>query len=281
METLFGKKESKTAPVETTPGPIKEVRADWSNALRNIYNTGGGPTYQGPLVAGINPNETSALANANQLQTNPAIAQLLNQTMGGNFLPGQPGANPFFDAAVQAAQRQTTDQYRSGVERALGSSTAANQLVQGGFRGGLTGARGSPGSTAFDRMFGDLTNQFGQTLGGIAATMGNEQFGRERALQQQAVSVNQEQVKTAIANAQAQGLPRLIEQMGYTEAARLFPEKMKQLLEALRIGTGASGLSSFGQQGTATETPGLVGGITGAIGNLRGTPFLPSASMKM
>src|SRR5262245_18896975 len=63
----------------------------------------GGPAgstpYSGPLTAGLGGNEGAQLAALQSGAINPLRSGLINQTIAGNFLPGQAGSNPFLGAA--------------------------------------------------------------------------------------------------------------------------------------------------------------------------------------
>ena len=110
-------------------------------------------------------------------------------------------------AAVQAAQRQTTDEYLRGVEKATGSAL---------YRCRSSGSRWLPRwlqptwwtsariSTAFDRIVADATNQYGLTLGDIATSMTFAGDQLERGRQMAAIPISQKEVSTTIENMQAQ-----------------------------------------------------------------------------
>jgi hypothetical protein len=184
---------------------------------------------------------------------------LIEQTIGGQFLPGQPGQNPFFDAAVTAAQRPTMQGLEETLSRSLpGRFTQGGQFVQ------------PHGSSAFDRAAAIATRGAADASADIATNMGNQLYGQERGLQQQAVQLGQTEVQTLIANLQAQALPRMIEDMGIERALAEFSGRTNQLLQALQTATGASGLNQIAQQQTGTTQQGIIPGIAGAIGSIYG-----------
>ena len=275
LKSIFGGSSSKSSatstPTDMTPNEFKALRGGLGQQLTNLSGTdadplGGIPQFGQPMVAPVGAGEAEMLALLRQPNmTGAGRSALLELTMAGNFLPGQPGSNPFMAAAVQAAQRQTTDEYLRGVEKATGSATAAGHLVQGGFRGGFNLPGGPrPGSTAFDRIVADATNQYGQTLGDIATSMTFAGYELERGRQMAAIPISQKEVSTTIENMQAQSLPRLVDQLGIENAMKEFSERKAMLTEMLKI---LAGLTSPTVANTATSTatsttsPNLFGAI--------------------
>ena len=257
LSTLFGGSTSTQKPVNVTPPEIAGLRGDWASTLSNIFQNGT-PAYQGPFNAPITGAEQNQLG---QLQNSGMGRQgLIESTISGNFLPGQPGANPFFDAAVRAAQRPTLQGLEETLTRSLpGRFTSAGQFNQ------------PHGSSAFDRAAAIATRGAADAVGNIATNMGNQQYQQERGLQQQAVQLGQNEVQSMIANLQAQGLPRLIEEIGIERALPEFQSRVQSLLQALQLATGASGLNQIAQQGQSTQQGGIVQGLAALYGPRTGT----------
>ena len=190
---------------------------------------------------------------------------LIEQTIGGQFLPGQPGQNPFLEAAITNAQRPTMQGLEETLTRSLpGRFTQGGQFIQ------------PHGSSAFDRAAAIATRGAADASAGIATNMSAQAYGQERGLQQQAVQLGQTEVQTLIQNLQAQALPRMIEDMGIERALAEFSGRTNQLLQALQIATGASGLNQIANEQTSTSQQGA---LTGFLGALKGTPFLPGYSL--
>lgn len=230
-------------------------------------------------------NAGNPLANATaapQAQTTPQEQQLLKQlttqtgpgtdsagyiksVLGGNFLPGQPGANPFFDAAVRAAQRPTLEGLQETLSRSLpGRFTLGGQQIQ-------SNAGDQGGSSAFDRAAAIATRGTANAVGDIATNMGNAQYGAERQQQTTAAGLDQAQVDQTIKGLQAAALPRLIQQNGLDKGLALFQQQTQNLLEFLKtIGTvqaptlGTNAVSSSSQTGQSTSSGATIGQSTGS-----------------
>lgn len=188
----------------------------------------------------------------------------LKSAVGGNFLPGQPGANPFFDAAVKAAQRPTFEGLQETLSRTLpGRFTQGGQMIQSN-----TGDQG--GSSAFDRAAAIATRGVANAVGDIATNMGNTQYSNERQLQQGAVGLDQGRVDETIKGLQSVALPRLIQQNGLDKGLALFQQQTSNLLDFLKtIGTvqapalGTNSISSSANNANSTSSGSSVGQSSG------------------
>lgn len=257
IQAVFGGKTEKTtsAPTDATPADVSAFRQNvFFPAIQSYLESGGGPDYSGPLNAPIGANEQNLLdlLMADASGGPNSRQQLLSNTLAGNFLPGGPNANPFMDAAVQAAQRSTKDALFDVLDRTLpGRFTAAGQFVQ------------PQGTSNFDREAGNVAIRGAQALGDIASKMYGEGYQFERGQQTQAIQLSQQEVDTTIKNLQAQALPRLIEEVGIDRAIDLFKSKSQNYLQALQIATGAGGMVNIGQQSEGTSK--AYGGIIPAL----------------
>jgi hypothetical protein len=252
LRALFGGSQQKaqSGPVDATPGDVSALRQNWGATLSSLFSQGGRPAYDGPLVAGITQPEQDVLG---QLQNSGMGRQgYLESVIGGQFLPGQGGANPFLDAAIRSAQRPTLQGLEETLGRTLpGRFTQAGQLLNA--RGG-TGVGSGGGSSAFDRAAAIATRGASDTLGDIATNISSANFEGERNRQQQAVQLGQQEVSSLVQNLQAQGLPRLIEDLGIERGLAEFQSRTQSLLQALQIATGAGGLTNIANQSTASGT---------------------------
>ncbi len=258
MEALFGGSSQTSTPTNVTPPETAALRKNWTSTLGNWYQTGG-PSASGPFAAPITGAEQTGLAGVQSAAFNQPRQDLLNQTLSGNFLPGMPGQNPYFDAAVRQAQLPTLQGLTETLDRTLpGRFTAGGHFVQPG------------GSSAFDRAAASATTGAANAMAGIATNMGNQLYSQERQLQQQAVGLGQNEVQTFVQNLQAQALPRLIDQMGIEAGLQEFQRQTNALLQALQIATGASGLNQVAQTQTSESQQGLIPGIGSFLGNVYG-----------
>lgn len=237
LKDWFGGSESKSVsrPIDTTPAEFKALRQPFANTLQNLFQSGGGPAYEGPLVAELTDAEKQALL---ALQGSGMGRQgYLEGVIGGNYLPGQEGANPYLDAAIQAAQRPTLQGLEETLSRTLpGRFTQAGHFTQ------------PKGSSAFDRAAAIATRGAADALADIATNMSFGAYESERNRQQQAIQLGQQEVDSMIKNLQAQGLPRLIEDLGIERGLAEFQRRSEALLKALAIAAGVP----MAQQGQVT-----------------------------
>jgi hypothetical protein len=253
LQSLFGGSSSKqsSTPVDTTPPELAALRAPFASSLTSLFQQGGRPAYPGPFVAPITGAEETALGATAGAAYDPNRANLLAQTLSGNFLPGQPGANPFLDAAIRAAQAPTRQALNDTLARTLpGTFTAAGQQIGGGLRS--PNPRQTPGSTAFDLAAARAFEGGAGALSNIATNMAFQGYESERGRQQQAIPLSQQEVQTMTQNLQAQALPRLIQDLGIERGLAEFQSRMNSLLQALGIAAGAP-IATQGNQQTATS----------------------------
>lgn len=279
---------------------------------------GGIPFYQGPLKADIGANEqallnqlmgltngtgggsTTAGPNSEALDYLSKVMQ--GQFMGPNATPASlqqfaqmlqgaqqttgyqaNEANPFLNAAIEAAQRPTLQGLEETLSRTLpGRFTQAGQFTQ------------PQGSSAFDRAAAIASRGAGDAMADIAtnlsfATMEAER-GRqfeaqegarkresealtgelqrifqgqqgERDRQNEAAGltsqVKAQEVDTLVKNLQAQALPRLIEEFGIERGMEVFNNRMNGLLSALGITAGVT-QPTIAQQSKSTQKPNIM-----------------------
>lgn len=255
LKSLFGGSDSKqkSVPVDTTPRELRALRGPFVSTLTNLFQTGGGPEFQGPLVADLTPNEAAVLQQL--MQSGMGRQGLIEDTIAGRFLPGQEGANPFLQAAIEAAQRPTLQGLEEVLSRTLpGRFTQAGQFIQ------------PQGSSAFDRAAAIASRGAADALADIATNMSFGAFESERNRQQQAIQLGQQEVDTMIKNLQAQGLPRLIEDLGIERGLQEFQRRSETLIKALAIAAGAP-IATQGnvQTATASSQQGIIPGLSGAL----------------
>lgn len=259
MQTLFGgaTQDAKSTPVDLTPAQFSAIRDPFTTALSGVLSNGGGPQYQGPLTTPIGANESSILGGL--MTEGQPRNDLINSTLNGNFLPGQPGGNPFLDATIRAAQRPTLEGLTETLDRSLpGKFTQAGQFVD---RGNL-----AQGSSAFDRAAAIATRGAANALGDIATNISYQGYNDERTRQQQAVQLSQQEVDTTLKNLQAQALPRLIQEQGLERGIDLFKTHTQELMQVLSILAGVTAPTIANQSESHGEsTGGIVPGISGLL----------------
>lgn len=243
---------------DTLKQVLSSFSAQTANAGDPLSNSAAAPQ------AALSDQEHQLLGNlTTQTGPNTDSAAYIKSVLAGNFLPGQPGASPFFDAAVRAAQRPTLEGLQETLSRTLpGRFTLAGQQIQSN-----SGDQG--GSSAFDRAAAIATRGAANAISDIATNMGNTQYGAERAQQTAAAGLDQAQVDQTIKGLQAAALPRLIAQNGLDKGLALFQQQTQNLLEFLKtigtvqaptLGTNAvasssqSGQSSTGSVGSSTAS---------------------------
>lgn len=256
LQNLFGggtqQTQSTSTPVDLNP--FTALRGPLTDALQGQLASGG-PQYTGPTAAPITANETTQLGNLmGNNGPGTARAGLIDSTLNGNFLPGQPGANPFLDAAIKAAQRPTLEGLTETLDRDLpGRFTAAGQFTN------------PQGSSAFDRAAALASRGAANALGDIATNMSSNAYTTERTNQQNAIPLSQQEVQTGISNLQAQALPRMIQELGIERGLTLFQQRTSNLLQLLAMIGGVTAPNIANQQqstGTSSSTTGIIPGLS-------------------
>lgn len=265
MSNLFGGAQSK--PVDMNPAAFKDLQMPFADALKSLF--GGSPStlfnipqsqaaQSDQMAAPITGNETQLLTQL--MGSGMGRQNYLESAIGGNFLPGQAGQNPFLDAAIRAAQTPTLQGLTETLSRTLpGRFTAGGQFTQ------------PKGSSAFDRAAAVATEGAARTMGDIATNMSFQGYEAERGRQQQAVALSQQEVQTTVENLKAQGLPRLIQDLGIERGLQEFNVRMSALMQALGI-MGQTAAPKVASQ--SKQDPNIIGTI---LGGIKGTPLLPNA----
>lgn len=260
---MAGGSESSSQPVDVTPRAFRQLQQPFANVIGQLIGfepqtgrrgrttgfepTGdpsdvlrGIPTFEGPFAAPIGGAEQNLLQQLMQTTAGQggaagggAAQDLLTRTIGGEFLPGEAGANPFLESAIQAAQRTTLRGLEETLGRTLpGRFTQAGQFVQ------------PQGTSAFDRAAAVATEGVSAELADIASQLGFAGFEAERGRQQEAAQalpqVTGQEVQNLIQNLQAQALPRMIEQAGIEGGLEQFNRSMSNLLQVLAVAQGTT-----------------------------------------
>jgi hypothetical protein len=143
------------------------------------------PQYQGQFSAPMTGNEGALLQ---QLMSQGGVRQgLLDQTLGGQFTNVQ--ANPFAQGLLDQGLRKIGETYEQVLGRTLpGQFTKAGQMVQPG------------GSSAFDRAAALQSRGFANALSDFATNFSSNVYEGERARQQEAITLSQQEVDTTVKN---------------------------------------------------------------------------------
>lgn len=260
FDTIFGSPSKSTAtstPIDMQAPQFTALRGPFADLLSGLM--GGGSQGLNPVgqvnypVAPMGASEMGAMVDVNAMAMDPARRALLTQTLGGNFLPGQPGGNPFLQAAITAAQQPTMEALQHAVGRQIPGMFAA-----AGHQGS---SRLGTGSTARDLQIVRGTEAGARALGDIATNMSNQAYQFERGQQTQAMQLGQQEVQQAIANFQAQQLPRLIQQMGIDQGTAAGQQMLQSWLQAIQLfgGVTAPAVANQGQSTSTGASPGLFG----------------------
>jgi len=175
-----------------------------------------------------------------------ATTDYLTQALSGNFLPGQPGANPFLNASIDAASRPILQGLQDLLTRELpGRFTQAGQFTN------------PRGSSPFDFAAARATGDAAHALGDIGTKLAFQTQEAERGRQQEAVSLSQQQVQTMLTNLQAQALPRLIADLGLERGQEVFKTRLQALLQALGVVTNAP-LQTVATSSKSSQSTGIL-----------------------
>lgn len=211
-------------------GSLQQLLQSFNGQANNAGNPNTATSVPQAPVTGNEQN----LLNTIQGQVGPGTdsANYIKNVLSGQYLPGQPGGNPFLQAAITAAQRPTLENLTQTLTRDLpGRFTQGGQFIQSN-----TGDQG--GSSAFDRAGAIATRGAANAIGDIATNMSNTQYTNERQNQNVAAGLDQNEVNNTISALQASALPRLIQQNGITQGLALFQQQTDNLLNILKtIGT--------------------------------------------
>lgn len=245
-----GMAQQSSRPVDLTLPWFQQLGQTAAGSLGNFISGGpnAGNIYGGPLTADMSGREWQTLRGLQNATFDPTRLGLIQSTLAGDFLPGGPQANPFLNAAIEAAQRPTAEALNYAVGRQIpGMFAAAGQQVGQTVGGG--------GSTAKDLNLIRASEVGGRALGDIATNMSNANYQFERGLQQQGIQLGQQDIQAMLANLQAQGLPRTIEDQGIQRAIALGQQAQTNWLQGLQLAAGMP-LQTVGNvsQGTSTQS---------------------------
>lgn len=235
LQDLFGGSSNTTQSTSTsTPSNLNPFTTSLGGSVNALGTSlaGGLPQYAGPTQPAMTDNENSLLGNlmtqngqgGGAAGTNDYLSGVIN----GNYLPGQPGGNPFLQQAITAAQRTTMQNLSQTLSRSLPGYFAANGQTVG------PNNNGQGGSSAFDTAAALQSTGAANAMGDIASNMESTAYGQERTNQQQAAQLSQQQVSNTINTLQAETLPTMIQQLGISNGMQLFQTNVSGLLQLLQ-----------------------------------------------
>lgn len=273
IKTLFGggtaTSQSTSTPTNLTSQDYQNLTPDVASFLKNLLGSYGqtGPSYPyGSTTASISPTAQSLLDKLGTYTQSGGVPQnvqdYLSSVISGKYLPGQPGANPFLDATITAAQRPTLDNLTQVLSKTLpGRFTANGQFIQ-------PNTNSSGGSSAFDNAAAYATGSAAKALGDIASNISGNAYTTERGNQQQAAQLSSSDVTNMINTLQAETLPTLIQQNGINNGLALFQQQTQALLQLLQtLGGVTQPTVANTQQSTSSQDvqKGIIPGLTQAF----------------
>jgi hypothetical protein len=241
--TSESQSQSTSGSFDLTSDELKKLREPFVSGLTALLG-GGGPAWDGPFVAGMTQGEGQALGQVDAAANNANRTGLIDDTLKGKYL----NSNPHLEEAIKAAQRPTFQ----GLEEVLGR-VLPGRFAQAGHLTNPNKPGSGGGSSAFDRAAAIATRGATQAAADIATNMSNESFKNERVMQQQAITMSQQDVDTFTKNLQAQGLPRLIEDLGIERALDEFKSRTDALIKAFAVAAG-SPIAVVGQESQSTSS---------------------------
>lgn len=219
--------QSKSKSKDMTPSAYRALRWPVMGQLSSIMATGGGPRYEGPLVAGLTADELAGIGSANMLaRSNPSAGVSrteLERTIRGGYLT--PESNPFLRASIEAAQRPTLEAFEDAIAADRAAFAGAGQSVNA--------------SSPFAYARGLAERGLANALGDISTRIAGSAYESERARQLQATGALEEidrgEMQRTMDALQASALPRLIEQLGYDKGLEEFRRRQEMLFQAIGL----------------------------------------------
>lgn len=141
---------------------------------QRLYQGGGPQYYPGQTFVGPSGTTETALAALEQRAQagSPllgAAQQQLGQTIGGQFL----GGNPFFQGAFQPAAQAAQQAFQTGTSNLASQASKAGRY----------------GSGAMANLQGQLANTFANQLANTAGQLAYQNYAQERATQERATAL--------------------------------------------------------------------------------------------
>lgn len=253
-DILFGKRGEPGKVVDVAPKQFTGLRDPFADSIRNLIDTRGGPSFEGPTTAAMTGAESDILSRITGGRTplSDAANPTLESTIRGDFL--SPDSNPFLRASIDSAIRPIVQNFEEQVMPRLRSDfTRAGQRVQ------------EESSSPFDRAAAISSRGLADAVGDVSTRMSAANFESERARQQNAAqnapAIEGQQLNNLVNRLQAAALPRMIEQLGVDRGLEEFNRRMEVFLQALKT----AGTVSQPQTVTTPGTEGTQGLLAPAL----------------
>ncbi len=234
--------KGKSTARDLTPAEFVGLRPGVADALGGFANLAGqnaGRTLQDAFIPGpfanLSAGETASLGELGQFRgvdLNPLASSAQNRFLSPEFL--DVGRDPGIQRAIEAATRPVFE----GLSRA--GRDASSAFAQAGQ---------SPGqSSPFAREAGRLQSDALRAAGDISSGIVGGELARRQQLQSGAIGqaftdrANQQafQLQRQLETLQAQGLPRLVQELGIDRGIAEFNRQQAELLQGLELAVQAS-----------------------------------------
>lgn len=205
---------SQSSVHDYTPKDYKRLRGTVANDLLDRARTGG-PAIEGPFVAPITGDETQALNQYRQNEFDPGGVGAAADTQLKATL-GDPNANPFLKAMIDAAIRPITQNAQIKELQDRAQFTGTGQKIQG--------------STAFQENRNNAIRDTQSQVADVATRLAFE----ERKNQLEAVSLATTRLQEQREGIAALALPRLIAQFGIDAGNKELQRRFQIMEQAIQ-----------------------------------------------
>lgn len=266
FQMVFGG-SSGTTTSSSTPSNMNPFTSALAPQLMQLY--GQGPQqYSGNLQPQMTGAQTSSLNNLpGMVSPTDNANSYINNVLSGSYMPGGAQGNPFLQSTIQAAINPIQESLSQTLGTQLPSQFAASgQQVQGSSL--PQAASGKPGgSSAFTNAAGVATTNAANAEAGAAAQIGSNAYNAGIQQENTALTVQPQEVQSAINVLQAQLLPTLLQQQGITNGLQAFQENVQSFLGFLQS-MSSTVMPVIGNTSTSTGTTSSTPGILPDLTNL-------------
>jgi hypothetical protein len=253
FQMIFGGGNNTTQST-STPSNMNPFTSSLAPQLMQLY--GQGPmSYSGNLQPQMTGAQQGSLNNLpGMVAPTDQANSYINNVLSGSYMPGGAQGNPFIGATTQAAI--------APIQNAL--ETDINQVLPTQFAGQGQQVQGT-GSSAFSNAKALAVGQAATAEAGAAAQIGSSAYNAGISQENTALTVQPQEVNSAINVLQAQLLPTLLQQQGITNGLQAFQDNVQSFLGFLQSMSGlAMPVIGNTQQstGTTSSTPGILPDLT-------------------
>lgn len=253
--------KSSSKPVDMQAPEFTALRNPFAGILASTLLGGAGgfdPRTFGPApTASFTGTEADMLNHINSITAGvgslPRRMELAN-TVGGAYLPGMGGGNPFLSAVIEMAQAPTAMALNREVGRRIpGAFAAAGHQM------------GAGGSSPYQRALGEAAFLGGRALGDIATGISSAAYESERGRMMQGIQLDQSEVDRAIQAFQQNAIPRLISQHGIDAGLATGTQMLQQWLQAMSLAAGVTAPVLGNVSSSSGESTSMGKGIFGSL----------------